>query len=122
MSVSIPRNHYIVLLGMAGEDAGFAAAQSMIRTGRGFTHPGDTVGTILCEAHRVDPILPSFAMMGFILGLRTALEDAGVVPPTFVEIMDALPLALKGAYGDSANESMLLELRHSVPEMYGSAI
>lgn len=115
--LSIPSEHYRLLSDMAAALAGRQAAQGVAG---GFFHPGDVLGTILCEAWRIEDWRASVAMVSYMSALRSACSRMNIAPPAFAEVLRLLPLAFnEGRYPDVDLEKLRSVLSREVPEMAG---
>jgi hypothetical protein len=120
-TVTIPADHYRFLSDAAAEAEG-------VITGRTYDehdilHPGDPLGTILCEAWRVDPWRASTVMVAYMSGLHQECDRRGITPPPFARVLKGLPMALNTTrYPDVDATAMTRQLFNDVPEMYGQSI
>lgn len=115
--LSIPSEHYRLLSDMAAGLAGRQAAGGLVN---GFFHPGDVLGTILCEAWRIENWRASTAMVAYMSALRSACSRMEIDPPAFTEVLRLLPLAFnEGRYPDVDLDKLRRALAHDVPKMAG---
>lgn len=90
----IPSEHHVMLTSMAAALSGRITARSIAE--HSFAHPGDSFGTILCEAWRVSEWTAVSAMASYMVALRDECSNLQVTPPTFAEVLRVLYLAIKG--------------------------
>ena len=120
-TVTISAEHYRFLAEAAAEAEG-------VITGRTYDehdilHPGDPLGTILCEAWRVEPWRASTVMVAYMSGLRKECDRRQVTPPTFARVLKGLPMALNTTrYPDVDTAALIRQLFNDVPDMYGQSI
>lgn len=119
--VSIPAEHYRFLSEAAAEAEG-------VITGRTYDdhdilHPGDPLGSILCEAWQIEPWRASTVMVAYMSGLRQECDRREIAPPTFARVLKALPMALNTTrYPDVDTTALIRQLFNDVPAMYGQNI
>lgn len=119
--VSIPNEHHEMLIGMAAASVGRTTARRI--AGGGLEHPGDQLGTILCEAWRVEDWKASSAMLSYMVALRDECDELEVTPPAFTEVLRWLHLAINTArFPDVDVEKMRRKLGLDVPAMAGQSI
>lgn len=95
-TVEIPRTHFLGLSEMAAQLMAYRSAWA-IEHFDGFTHPGDSFGTVLSRAWRIDPELCSNIVAAYVSQLRAECADKGLTAPTLDAVFKSLPLAINQA-------------------------
>jgi hypothetical protein len=100
MTVTISRDYYRFLYELSASQLGQATAQS-IQDGGKFSHPGDPLGSLLCEVWKIDAGDVGAALQAYMHSLREACREHDITPPTVNDVLQTLPHAINtGRYPD----------------------
>lgn len=115
-TVTITQERFRTLLEMAAESLAVESARRVQRAGRYF-HPGDMMGTLICEAWNADPGLPAVVVAAYYSTFRRELHHNGMdVAPTADDVVASLRHSINEArYPDIDVPHMLARIRQDLP-------
>lgn len=118
-TITIPVSYYSLLSETAASRVGMIAARSWRR----ISHPGDSLGTLLCEAQRLDDVRMVVTMGFFMAGFWNECDRLETERPTLTEVLDVLHLAVNtGRYPEADVEKMRRTLARRVPNILSSEL
>lgn len=113
MTVTISRDYYRFLYELSASQLGQATAQS-IKVGGQFVHPGDALGSLLCEVWKIDAGDMGLALQAYMHSLRETCREQDITPPTVNDVVQALPHAINtGCYPDVNVDLLIRDVKHA---------
>ena len=118
MNITISEAHYRSLFENAAAHFGEISARSIAHSGH-FLHPGDTIGSLLCQVWTVRPDSTGLALAAYMVALDKECDRQGVDRPGFEAVVRGLPLAInENAFPDVDVAQLISTVRREVPEYY----